>query len=234
MNIPAFCEAISRDYYAWATLCPYPKEPKRYIEILADIQAMTTPSTMHLLNLAVRHLEEGECYLEVGTWRGGTFAGAMVGNTAPGYAIDSNAANMDKHNKDGRGAREAWEENITRLGLAPRSTYIEAATPEVWDRPNLTGGHPIGVFFFDGAKETSDEAYGGIHGALPLLADNALIVVDDLNEVQIRQVLWHLRLKNSARMFPLFELNAPANCWPGWWNGLGVYVWTRQVVEEVK
>ena len=233
MNIPAFVEQLGDEFYAWASLCPYPREPGRYIEILKHIQSMTTPSVMHLLNCAVQHMEAGECYLEVGTWQGGTFAGAMVGNKARGFAIDNNAEYMEKHNKDGAVPRDVWQKNVDILGLASRSTYIDAATPEVWGRKNLTDGLPVGVFFFDGGKSTPEEAYDGMVGALPLLADNALIVVDDLNEPQIRQVLWHMRNAHFRHLFPVFDLNAPANCWPGWWNGLAVMAWVKNGgVEE--
>ena len=73
----------------WGNPNTYPRDPLPYVEILERVQGMTTPATMLMLNRAVSCLDVGECYLEVGTWRGATLIGARLGNDARGYAIDN-------------------------------------------------------------------------------------------------------------------------------------------------
>src|SRR5438105_1572351 len=100
---------------------------------------MTTPSMMHLLNTAVSCMDEGQCYLEVGAWRGGTLIGALLGNDGVhGYAIDDDS--MDEHDKDKLPSADVWRKNIAAFGLTARTTYIDAQTPAVWERPRLTNG----------------------------------------------------------------------------------------------
>lgn len=220
MNIGRFAEELPAHYYAWGALNAYPRDPLRYIEILDHVQGMTTPSTMHLLNFAVACLDEGECYLEVGTWRGATFIGAMMGNEAQGYAIDNDT--MDGHNKDDRRSRGVWQENIERSGLSERSHYVEGTTPDVFEGLRLP---PVGVFLYDGAKDTTEEVLAALNAAIPFLSRFALILLDDANVVQIRRAAYLFCHQQHGQTVKLFDFPTPSNCWPSFWNGLIAIAW---------
>src|SRR5262245_50545117 len=168
MNLSTFGAGLLDRFYAWNTACPYPREPKPFCDLLDRVLSMTTPSTLQLLNYAVSCMEGNECYLEVGTWRGGTLAGSPMGHTARGYAIDNGDVEMSKHSGDKRADRDVWEENMAREGLTSRATYIEGETPSIWD--HMPALPPVGVFFYDGDKRTADAAITGIGGALTFLA----------------------------------------------------------------
>lgn len=104
MNIRAFAESLPKEYYKWGSFNAMPYDFRRYAEVLDSVQGMTTPSNMHLLNLAVQQLAPDECYLEVGTWRGATLIGALLGNEGFGYAIDNDT--MDEHDGDDKSSQE--------------------------------------------------------------------------------------------------------------------------------
>lgn len=222
MNIKRFIDGLPGEYYAWSALNAYPRNPLPYIEVLDSVQGMTTPSMMHLLNFAVQCMDEDECYLEVGTWRGATFIGALLNNTALGYAVDNDA--MDDHDEDGRLSREVWAENVSRFGIAERATYIEANVPGVWRYDALTDGHPVGVYLFDGDKATTEAAYAGLVGVTRFLAPRSLILIDDSNTPQIRQASYTFRHQHREALL-IMDLPTPANCWPSFWNGVQVIAW---------
>ena len=84
---------------------------RRFAAVLADVPGMATENKLALLNLAAAHLEPGEAYLEVGSFKGLSLIGAMLGN--PGrrfYAIE----NFLEFNLDGKLARPELEANLAR------------------------------------------------------------------------------------------------------------------------
>jgi protein O-GlcNAc transferase len=229
MDFATFADRAPRDFYAWHTLCAYPRDPLRYIEVLDAIQSMTTPSTMQLLNRAVRCMSPDEIYLEVGTWRGATLIGALLGNDATGIAIDNDS--MNEHDKDERASADVWRENVARFGVADRATYVDASVPAVWKDDTLTRGRPVGVYFFDGDKSTPEAAYAGIAGVVRFLAPHALIIIDDANTPQIRQAAYLFCHRYHAHACKIIDLPTPANCWPSFWDGLIVIAWGAQLDE---
>lgn len=223
MNIQRFIDILPNTYYQWATLHAYPRDPLRYVKILDHVQAMTTPSVMHLLNTAVSCMAPDEAYLEVGTWRGATLIGALIGNAARGIAIDNDT--MDEHDGDERSSKDVWHENVARFGITDRATYVDASVPAVWGRQNLTNGQRVGVYLFDGDKSTEEAAYAGLEGVLPLLAHEALIVIDDSNTYEIRRALHTFFRRYYRQAYPIIDMPTPANCWPGFWNGIMAIAW---------
>ncbi len=226
MDVQRFFETLGPRYYAWGTVFAYPRTAEQHCRILDRVQGMTTPSVMQLLSTAVECLDPNECYLEVGTWRGATFIGALQGSaTAHGYAIDDDT--MDEHDHDDRASADVWREHVDHFGLTNRAHYITGSTPEVWTRPGLTDGRPVGVYLFDGDKSTPEAALDGLIGAAPFLSDTALIVIDDANTTQIRIAAMNFIRRYLRHSLVLMDLPTPGNCWAGFWNGLLVLGWSR-------
>lgn len=220
MDTDRFTNTIAAEFFRWGNPNTYPRDPLRYVEVLDRVQGMTTPATMHMLNRAVACLEPGEAYLEVGTWRGATIIGALLGNDADGFAIDNDA--MTEHNGDERQSRVVWEENIENEGMSLRAHYIDGSVPDVFDTLTLP---PIGVYLFDGDKETREAAYAGISGAAPFLAKKAILFIDDANEHTIRQAVHQFQIKYFPHVMVLLDIPTPGNCWASFWNGLMILKW---------
>src|SRR5918993_1704638 len=84
---------------------------RRFRAVLADVPGMATENKLALLNLAAAHLEPGEAYLEVGSFKGLSLIGAMLGNQGRRfYAIES----FLEFNLDGDRARPELEANLAR------------------------------------------------------------------------------------------------------------------------
>jgi predicted O-methyltransferase YrrM len=146
---------------------------RRFGDVLADVPGMATEHKLALLNLAAAHLGPGEAYLEVGSFKGLSLIGAMLGN--PGrrfYAIE----NFLEFNPDGT-ARAELEANLARWVGPGRARVLEGDCFDLL-RSGMGLEEPVGVYFYDGA-----------HGRLPhylalgvaerWLADRALVVIDD-------------------------------------------------------
>lgn len=223
VNILQWANRLNDEFYGWGSVNAYPVVPKPYIDVLKSVQGMTTPSTMHLINLAVQHLGPNECYLEVGTWRGATLIGALLGNDAQGYAIDNDA--MTEHNEDERSSRDVWLENIYQCGVAGRAHYVNDSVPHVWSMfaPDIS----IGVYLFDGDKSTAEAALAGLDGVIPFLADEALIFVDDANEITIRGAVHSFERAYPNNLVKILDIPTPGNCWPCFWNGIMALAYKR-------
>ena len=221
MNIPGFCSALGNRYWLWGTLGAAPRNYDHYAEVIETVRPMSSAANLALLDCAVAHLDPGECYLEVGTWRGGTLIGAMRDNpNAHGYAIDNEA--MTEHNHDDRASRDVWAENVARFGVADRVTYIDGTTPEVWGRLDIP---PVGVFLFDGDKASDIAAWDGIAGVVPHLASQALIILDDANSVAVRYAAWRFCREHAGRAFVVLDIPTPCNGYHSFWNGVLVIGW---------
>jgi hypothetical protein len=83
----------------------------------------------------------------------------------------------------------------------------------------------VGAYFYDGGHSFRDQ-YDGVARALPQLADDALIIIDDTNKRAARSAN-----QLVARAVPglelILDLRTPGNHSPTWWNGVQVYRYQR-------
>jgi hypothetical protein len=88
-----------------------------------------------------------------------------------------------------------------------------------------TSGTSLGVYFYDGPHDYRSQLMGLLLAA-PLLAERALVVVDDSNWPAVKQAT-----RDFLTVYPecrvLFDLPTPGNCNPTFWNGLLVLAWDR-------
>jgi hypothetical protein len=84
---------------------------------------------------------------------------------------------------------------------------------------------PVGVYFYDGAHSRLAQ-YLGLGLAEPVLADEALVVVDDASWPQVeRSTARYVARHPGYRL--LFDLRAERAEDPRWCNGVKVYAWRR-------
>lgn len=221
MDVGQWVNRLESEFYVWGGFNAVPWNIRDYKPIIEHVQGMSTPSNMHLLNLAVQCLGENECYLEVGTWRGRTLIGALLNNEAHGIAIDDDS--MDTHDGDERLSEDVWRENVARFEMTERTQYVNGSVPAVWEGMQLE--YPAGVYLFDGDKSTPEAAYIGIESALPFLAGEALIFVDDANELNITLACTRLERNYPQHIARIMWLPTPGNTWPMWWNGVIALLW---------
>jgi predicted O-methyltransferase YrrM len=193
---------------------------RRFRDLLADVPGMATEHKLALLNLAAAHLGPGEAYLEVGSFKGLSLIGAMLGNPDRRfYAIE----NFLEFNPDGR-ARDELEANLARWAGPDRARVLEGDCFELLRRGEGPQ-EPVGVYFYDGAHGRLPH-YLALGVAEPWLADRALVVIDDASwPIVARATDRYVAAHPGYRL--LFDLAAEREEDPRWWNGVRVYAFER-------
>src|SRR6266540_4233044 len=200
MRLEAFRTELPRAFDG-DLAAPHPRD-RRFRALLADVPGMATESKLALLSLAAAHLEPGEAYLEVGSFKGLSLIGAMLGNQhAPFYAIE----NFLEFNLDSGATRDELLGNLDRWVDRERLRLLEGDCFRLLRRERLLEA-PVGVYFYDGAHGRLPH-YLALALAEPWLAGRALVVVDDASWPMVaRATDRYLRAHPGYRL--LFDLAA--------------------------
>lgn len=189
-------------------------------KVIAEVDGMSTPHSLTLLNEAVRHLGPDEYYLEVGTYRGRSLIGAMLGHEHDRFvAIE----NFREFGFDPEIAQATVLDTLEKWGVRDRVRFLRGEAFSVLPR-GVTPG-PVGVYFYDGAHSRLAQ-YLGLAVAEPWLADEALVIVDDATWPQVAS-----STQSYIDAHPGYELlhdfRAEHDFDPLWCNGVKVYAWRR-------
>jgi predicted O-methyltransferase YrrM len=187
---------------------------------------MTSIKKQRLLRTAFSCLPPGEAYLEIGTFQGKSLLSAMAGNPRrPVYACDNFSEFQD------RNSLQRLTANLRDHDAVERVTFFDGDFRAILSREHISD--PVGLYFYDGAHDL-DSQRDGVALAEPLLADEALVLVDDWRlaedsgsyaEAGTREALEHSRQDWEL----LYELPARWNGDHGmWWNGIGVLAFRRR------
>jgi len=143
-----------------------------------DVLGMASIKKLQLLNRAAGCLpcDGSECYLEVGTFQGKSLIAALVGNPSVSAVACDNFALFDDPRLPQNAA--ALQRNLTRYGLAGRVQFFECDFKDLLATWHLRQLPAAGVYFYDGAHDEESQ-YLGIRLAEEVLADNAVVIIDD-------------------------------------------------------
>jgi predicted O-methyltransferase YrrM len=219
MRLDAFRTELPRAF-GGDLRAPHPLD-RRFRKVVEDVPGMATESKLALLNLAAACLEPGEAYLEVGSFKGLSLIGAMLGNQHGSfYAVE----NFLEFNLDAGATRAELLGNLDRWVDRDRLRLLEGDCFRLLRRERALDA-PVGVYFYDGA-----------HGRLPhylalgvaerWLADQALVVVDDASWPMVARATERYLARHPGYQL-LFDLPAEREEDPRWWNGVRVYAFRR-------
>jgi predicted O-methyltransferase YrrM len=187
----------------------------RFAELLEAVPGLAKPNNLALLNLAARCLEPGECFVEVGTYRGTSLIAAMLGNE------DREFVALDDWSL-GEGSREQLEAGLARFGLAGRATLIEGDA-HVSLRSGALAGRRVGVYYYDNGHEY-EQQLDGLRLIEPHLASPALLLVDDADWSVVGRAVADY-LAGAPRARELLRLDGVYHDRPWWWEGVAVIGW---------
>lgn len=193
-------------------------------DLCPDVPGMLSLRKQQLLNLAFGLLPPGEAYLEVGTFAGKSLISAMLHSPVRTvYAVD----NFSEFEGNSLSTTQA---HLARYGMLERVHFLDCDFREA-----LTPGRietPIGLYFYDGAHDEESQ-HMAIRLVEPLLADEALVIVDDwrfapdsrsyakagtLRAIRKSEHQWRLICELPARFNGDLGL---------WWNGVGIFAFRR-------
>lgn len=182
-------------------------------DVLKNVRGMATENKLKLLNCAVASLEDGEVYVEVGSYRGASIVGAASGNAGrPIFACD-NFSQFD-------GAADALRATLERYTAPGQVRFYDM---EFRDFLRAAPWRPakIGAYFYDGGHSFLDQ-YDGLRLVAADLADDAVVIIDDTNKRAARSAdALFARQVPGAEL--ILNLRTPRNHHPTWWNGIQVY-----------
>ncbi|MDX1968870.1 MAG: exostosin family protein [Planctomycetaceae bacterium] len=177
-----------------------------------SLQGMSSGKVRHFLNnLRPRR------YLEVGVWRGSTFVAACFGRQlASATAIDNFGAFQQ-----GTDGAEQFQANAN--AMLPNQP-VTLRTGSFFDLPADLLPQNVDVFFYDGDHRPEAQREAMVRG-WPLLADEAVVVVDDTNFPGVVEATRQGLAQVKADVVHEWLLPARFNGdTEQWWNGLYVAV----------
>ena len=199
---------------------------------LRDIDGMISVKKQRLLNLAYAQLDPHEAYLEIGTWQGKSLIAAMRGNAPrPTFACD-NFSEYDTSKGKPLALSAALTKNLRRYHLDHQVRFYNAPFQQICTREYLPV--PIGCYFYDAAHDEENQ-YQGITLVEPLLADHALVIIDDWRLAPDSQSYAKAGTERAIRESPnawalLYDLPARSNGDRAmWWNGVAVFAFRRNM-----
>lgn len=213
MDTQAFLSGLSLLWDGDPQVADHPRD-RRFRAVLDTVRGMATENKLALLNFAASNLEPGEIYLEVGAFAGCSIIAAALGN-------DAQFVTIDDYSRPGSSAEEC-RRNLARYGL----DNVELIDADVWDvlsDPPFSA--PVGVYFYDGGHRFVEQ-YRALEAIEPLLADDALVIIDDTRRREVARAN-RLYTSNRPQFEPVLRFVSPSADEPRWWNGLEVYAFRR-------
>jgi predicted O-methyltransferase YrrM len=181
--------------------------------LCAAVAGLSEENNLALLALAAGCLEDGEAYVEAGSYRGRSLIAAALGGARTAIGIDN--FSFDDSDPAGLAA------NVERFGVADRVRVIDGDTVVVLREHGLP---PIGVFFYD-ADHSTAATRAALDAVRPLLSTSALIVVDDAEWPRVRAATDAFVDANAEAELRL-RIAGRADGQPWWWDGMDLVAWT--------
>ena len=194
MNFEAFIERCRAQWPEFAD----PRRLARSIHptdrslshILAEIPGMATENKLRLLNCAVASLAPGEVYVEVGSYKGASLVGAAASNPHARIFACDNFSQFD-------GASDALRRTLDAHTAVGQVTFHDMDFRDFLASAPWTPAR-IGAYFYDGGHSFHDQ-YDGLALAIPHLADDAVVIIDDTNKRAARSAN-HLVARALAKL----------------------------------
>lgn len=221
MNIEFFARELPDHYYDWGTPKARLKDD-RFEREIHGVWNMTVSNAAQVLNCACRHLEAGEVYLEAGVLHGASMRVALLHNPdMHGIGIDdwsefpSNGGNLSHAEKN---LKQYIEQGRVELrGIDIKIYLLCKHDPRV----------RIGVYYYD-ANHDYFETLCGLELSILLLANNAVIVLDDTSWTGPRRAIDEFLSRNAKFGFSmLLDLEGKRDGNSMWGRGLSVIQYKR-------
>lgn len=218
MDLTAFVRELPAAYGEDFMTVDLPSD--RFDTLVASVEGMSTPHSLTLLNEAVRHLGPDEYYLEVGSYRGRSLIGAMLGSEHDRFVAIENFREFGVPLDI---AEQIVHRTLREWGVRDRVQFLRGEAFTMLPQGVVPG--PVGVYFYDGAHSRLAQ-YLGLAVAEPWLADNALVIVDDASWPQVASSTQSYMDSHPGYEL-LYDFRASADFDPRWCNGVKVFAWRR-------
>jgi predicted O-methyltransferase YrrM len=191
-----------------------PRDP-RFAAVLDRLDGLACANNLALLNLAASLVDPGECYLEIGSFKGASLVSAMLDNEDKEFlAIDSFAL--------AGGSRAQLEANLRSFGLEPPG-ILDGDVFELLHGGALEGRR-VGACYWD-LLHRHEPQLAGLRALEPHLAPGALMIVDDSDWPGVVSAL-AAYFPSQPRARRLVTIDGDRRGQPCWWEGMVVLEWS--------
>lgn len=195
------------------------EDDRKFKKVIKEVGGMTTSLIGRMLNQAVSWMPENEIYLELGVWRGASAICALLGNDHKAVLVD----NFSKFGKDS--GADVVRGNLGLYNMEGRVTFYEHDFRDFL-ASNILAHKSVGVYYYD-ADHSAQGTWDGIREALPYLADQALVFIDDINRLSVREGMFSI-LNHMARNFQLVYYRQTRSSHAYWWEGFAMLEYSRK------
>ena len=202
---------------------PHPRD-RRLARLPDQVPGAATENKLMLLNLAARHVAPDEVYVEIGTWYGLSLAGAVADNPHTCvYACDDFSRVWS--------SRERLARTIERFAAPGQVAFLEMEFREFLRSAPWRPAR-VGAYFYDGGHAFRDQ-FDALALVEPWLADDAVIIVDDTNDLPVRAAN-RLFARHAPRLELVADVRTRADCQPTWWNGIQLFRYRASAGAEAR
>lgn len=184
------------------------KEIKTEFFELIKIPKMSTLANGAIINRIVKQLPKDQAFVNVGVWNGFTFLAGMLNNP------EKICIGIDNFSEFG-GPRDQFLARFNNMKSDNHFFYdmdYEKYFSEIHNKK-------IGFYIYDGSH-TYENQLKGLQITEPYLAEDAIIMVDDTNEVEPRQATNDFMNTSKYRWETILDRRTCCNSHPTFWNGI--------------
>jgi hypothetical protein len=185
----------------------------RRLRALARVQGLSTYPIAGIVNEAVRRLPDGQCYVNVGTWRGFTLFAGMVGNPTKRCVGIDNFSEFNVADAD----RQSFYRDFERF-RGPAHEFHEIDYRDYFANVHR---EPIGLYLYDGAHDY-DSQRDGLATAAPWFAKGCLIIIDDAFAEPAQRATREFMSSAESRYEIVLEQRVATKAHPTFWNGIWI------------
>ena len=186
-----------------------------FADITNQIHCMSRPRVYGIINAIVGSMQEGETYVEVGTYQGGSLTAALFGNESHAIGIDSFGEFKETN------SFERTQANLENFGVADRVQLKDMDFHDFFR--DVPPGLVIQVYYYDGAHDYPSQL-AGMEEAWPHLHTGSIILVDDYSYPEVNAAINQFISNHASRITIQFvmatQFGAGAVPDETWWNGV--------------
>lgn len=170
------------------------------VEHVIKNQGLAGAATLSLIANCVKNIDKDNCYLEIGVYQAVNFAGVAERVRAKCFGVDD-FSKVTKEHKNYKEPTELVAQN--KIKDFKNAKIFKSDFKEFLKDKKDVEGHKVEVYFYD-ASHTYQDQVDGIEMAFDLLADEAIIFIDDLNSKNVQNSIDYL-VKNNKELELLRE-----------------------------
>jgi predicted O-methyltransferase YrrM len=189
------------------------KHDRLFMDVINSVHCMSRPRVYAVINAIVSCMDEGEVYLEVGTYQGGSLISALLNNSSRAIGVDAFSEFKDTNNF------ERTRKNLIDFGVSDRVVLHNKTYQQFFSE--LPAEAKFQVYYYDGQHDYEGQL-AGMETAWNFLQPGSLILVDDYSYREVREAVTQFLYNHQEHIgvqFVMAPMGDFENVGEIWWNG---------------